>query len=96
MWGSSRLKPGAPFVAAHCSFPQNPEDRDTWLARHREFVVASGVDPTHADNACRDISDKLEAFDPEVDEKIFRDAGFWDVTLFYSASTWRGWFGRAR
>ncbi len=90
-----RLKPGSPFVAVHCSFPQDPEHRDAWLSRHREFVVASGVDAEEAENARRDISESLEVFHPEVDEKILRDAGLIDVTLFYSAFTWRGWVGRA-
>ncbi|MDJ0909051.1 MAG: class I SAM-dependent methyltransferase [Woeseiaceae bacterium] len=90
-----RLKPGAPFVTAHCSFPQDSEHRDTWLARHREFTMASGVDAEVAENGRKDIADKLEVLDPEIDEKILVDAGLSDVTLFYSAFTWRGWIGRA-
>ncbi len=90
-----RLKPGAPFVAAHCSFPQDAKHRDAWLTRHREYVVASGVDPEDAENARKNISDNLDVLDPESDEQILRDAGLADVTLFYTAFTWRGWFGRA-
>ena len=90
-----RLKPGAPLVVAHCSFPQVAEHRDAWLARHREFSIASGVDPELAEQGRRDISDSLAVLDPEIDESILRDAGVADVTLFYSAFTWRGWFGRA-
>ena len=90
-----RLKPGSPVVTAHCSFPQDPNKRDAWLARHREFVVASGVDAEEAENARKDISESLEVFDPEIDEKILCDAGLSDVTLFYAAFTWRGWIGRA-
>ncbi len=89
-----RLKPGAPFVTAHVSFPQDPEHRDAWLDRHREYVIASGVDAEDAENAREDIANSLEVFDPELDERILRDAGLSDVTLFYSAFTWRGWFGR--
>ena len=91
----SRLKPGAPFVTAHCSFPQDSEQREIWLARHREFSVASGVDVEIAEKGRKDISDELEVLDPETDEEVLRDAGLSDVTLFYSAFTWRGWFGRA-
>ena len=90
-----RLKPGSPFVTAHCSFSQDSKHRDAWLARHREFAVASGIEAEEADNGRKDISDSLEVFDPESDEKILRDAGLSDVTLFYAAFTWRGWFGRA-
>ena len=91
----SRLKPGSPLVTAHCSFPQDPRYRDAWLARHREFVIASGVDEEEAENARKDISDSLDVLDPEIDEKILHDAGLVDVTLFYTAFTWRGWVGRA-
>ncbi len=90
-----RLKPGAPLVVAHCSFPQVAEHRDAWLARHREFSIASGVDAELAEKERKDISDSLAVLDPEIDESILRDAGVADVTLFYSAFTWRGWFGRA-
>ncbi|MEM7663844.1 MAG: class I SAM-dependent methyltransferase [Pseudomonadota bacterium] len=90
-----RLKPGAPFVAAHCSFPQDPDHRETWLRRHRDFTIASGVDPEIAEKGRQTIANDIEVFDPETDEMILRDAGLSDVTLFYSAFTWRGWVGRA-
>jgi tRNA (cmo5U34)-methyltransferase len=90
-----RLKPGSPFVAAHCSFPQDPDHRDAWLTRHREFVVASGGDAEEAESWRARISESLDVLDPEMDEQILRDAGLSDVTLFYSAFTWRAWFGRA-
>ncbi len=89
-----RLKPGSPFVTAHVSFPQDGQ-RETWLTRHRDYVVASGIDEEDAENARKDIAESLEVFDPETDEAILRDAGLTDVTLFYTAFTWRGWIGRA-
>ncbi len=90
-----RLKPGAPFITAHCSFPQDPEHREAWMTRHREFTIASGVDFDSAEKGRKDLADSLEVLDPEVDEQLLRDAGLSDVTQFYSAFTWRGWFGRA-
>lgn len=90
-----RLKPGAPFITAHCSFPQDPAHRERWLARHREFTIASGVDPDLAEQGRKDISESLAVLDPETDEKILRDAGLSEVTQFYSAFTWRAWVGRA-
>ena len=90
-----RLKPGAPLVTAHVSFPQDPEHRDAWLNRHQEYVIAAGVDEEDAAKARNDIQDSLEVFDPEVDEELLRDAGLSDVTQFYAAFTWRGWVGRA-
>lgn len=90
-----RLKPGAPFITVHCSFSQSPTKRATWLTRHRDYVVASGVDPAEAEAARQSISNDLELFDPELDEDILRQSGLQDVTMFYSAFTWRGWVGRA-
>ncbi|MEO0615552.1 MAG: class I SAM-dependent methyltransferase [Pseudomonadota bacterium] len=90
-----RLKPGAPFVTAHCSFPQGPKQREAWLARHREFTMSSGVAEALAEQGRKDIAESLAVLDPDTDEKILRDAGLSDVTLFYSAFTWRAWFGRA-
>lgn len=37
-----RLKPGAPFVAAHSSFPQ--AQKSSWLDRYAAYAVASGAD----------------------------------------------------
>ena len=90
-----RLKPGAPFITVHCSFPQSADQREIWLTRHREYVISSGVDPEVAEAARKANSENLEVFDPEMDEKILQDAGLSEVTQFYSAFTWRGWFGRA-
>ncbi len=89
-----RLKPGAPFVTAHCSFPQHEAHRDAWLARHQAFTEASGVERKWAEKGRNDIEQNLHVYDPEVDEQILRDAGLSDVTLFYSAFTWRAWVGR--
>jgi tRNA (cmo5U34)-methyltransferase len=91
----SRLKPGAPFVAAHSSFPQEPGRREVWLERYAEFGIAKGADPTQARQAQQAVGDNLDLFDPEMDAGLMREAGFDDVELFYAAFTWRGWIGRA-
>lgn len=90
-----RLKPGAPFVAAHSSFPQAESGRDQWLQRYAAFAIASGADPEHARNARAAVAAHLNLFDPEEDEAILRDAGFSQVSLFYAAFTWRGWVAYA-
>ena len=90
-----RLKPGAPFVAAHCSFPQDAAKRDAWLSRYREFAIASGADAEMAETARAAVADSIALFDPDTDETILRDAGLRDVTAFYAAFTWRGWVGYA-
>ncbi len=90
-----RLKPGAPFVAAHSSFPQGEDERALWLSRYAAFAIASGADPALAQKARAAVAAHLNIFTPEQDEKILRDAGFSDVSLFYAAFTWRGWVASA-
>lgn len=90
-----RLKPGAPFVAAHFSFPQTAGERPLWLSRFAAFAVASGADPDKAENARAGVGARLSLLSAEQDEAILREAGFSDVSLFYAAFTWRGWVAYA-
>lgn len=90
-----RLKPGAPFVAVHCSFPQSDVERDAWLLRYREFAIASGADPEMAENARTAVGQMLPVLDPDADIRVLHAAALKDVTEFYSAFTWRGWVGYA-
>lgn len=90
-----RLKPGAPFVAAHGSFPQGPGERDLWLDRYAAFAIASGFDADKARGAREAVAAHVSMFSPEQDEAILRQAGFSDVTQFYAAFTWRGWVAYA-
>ena len=90
-----RLKPGAPFVAAHASFPQADGERDRWLGRYEAYAVASGVEPEMARKARAAVDTGLPALGPEQDAAILVDGGFQEVALFYAAFTWRGWVGRA-
>ena len=90
-----RLRPGAPFVAAHASFPQGEGERDLWLSRYAAFATASGVDPKRAHTMRAAVEANLNMLTPEQDEAILRDAGFHDVSQFYSAFTWRGWVAYA-
>lgn len=82
-----RLKPGAPFVAAHFSIPQDVE-RAVWLSR---FASYAGMDPEQA----AAIDSRLSILSPEEDEAILRDAGFSNVSLFYAGFTFQGWVGYA-
>lgn len=90
-----RLKPGAPFVAAHSSFPQEASARSSWLSRYAAFAVASGTAPDKAEGARAAVAAHLELLSPDDDEAILREAGFSDVSLFYAAFTWRGWVAYA-
>jgi tRNA (cmo5U34)-methyltransferase len=90
-----RLKPGAPFVAAHSSFPQAPDTREQWLSRYAAYAVASGADRDQVEKAREAVAAGANLFSPEQDESILRSAGFADVSLFYAAFTWRGWIAYA-
>lgn len=90
-----RLKPGAPYVIAHLSFPQGEGERALWLSRHAAFLVASGLAPDKAANAREAIDTKTNIFAPEEDEAILREAGFSNVSLFYVGFVFRGWVGYA-
>ena len=89
-----RLKPDAPFVAAHGSFPQD-SSRARWLARYEAYAVASGAERAQAVQARAAVAAHLHTLDPEADAAIIRAAGFREVDLFFAAFTWRGWIGRA-
>jgi tRNA (cmo5U34)-methyltransferase len=90
-----RLRPGAPFVVAHFSFPQGDADRDVWLARYAAFAVASGVEPSQAKDAKSTIAARLPILAPEDDERLLRDAGFTGISLFYVGFAFRGWVAYA-
>ena len=90
-----RLKPGAPFVMAHMSFPQAADERATWLARYAAFAVASGVDADAARRAATAIGSNLPLVAPEDEEALLAQAGFAGTRLFYAGLAFRGWVARA-
>lgn len=90
-----RLKPGAPFVAAHGSFPQAEDERPRWLARYEAYAVASGADREQAHKARTAVGTHLPTLAPEQDANILATGGFSEVALFFAAFTWRGWVARA-
>lgn len=90
-----RLKPGAPFVMAHLSFPQAQEERALWLSRYAAFATASGVEPENARKAASTIGSTLPLLGPEQEEELLREAGFTNVRLFYAGMAFRGWVAQA-
>jgi tRNA (cmo5U34)-methyltransferase len=88
-----RLKPGAPFVVAHHSFPRGNGEGERWLKRYAAFAASSGV--ANAERAIQAIGERLPILSPEDDEAVLRDAGFTDVALFYAGFTFRGWVATA-
>lgn len=90
-----RLRPGAPFVAAHASFPQDAAVRDTWLDRYAAYPAAMGADPAEVAGARAAVAASLNSLSPEEDAAVLRAGGFTQVDLFYAAFTWRGWIAVA-
>ncbi|MDZ3833770.1 MAG: class I SAM-dependent methyltransferase [Sphingopyxis sp.] len=91
----ARLKPGAPFVAAHGSFPQGAGQRERWLDRYAAFAIASGGDPAQVAKGRAAVAAHVAMLSPEEDEDVLRRAGFTGIEQFYAAFTWRGWVGYA-
>lgn len=90
-----RLKPGAPFILAHISFPQTEPERSIWIARHVAYGQADDIDPAAAAKAREAIGTRLTILAPEEEEAMLREAGFTDISLFYSAFSFRGWVAYA-
>lgn len=87
----NRLRPGAPLVIAHHSFPTEDAEKIKWLNRYAAFAIASGVPSSQANNAVKAIGERLPVLSPEQDETILRDAGFSQIEQFYAAFTFKGW-----
>lgn len=87
----SRLKPGAPLVVAHHSFPQAEGAKARWLGRYAAFAISSGIPEANAKSAIDAISSRLPLLSPEEDVAVLREAGFDGVELFYAGFTFKGW-----
>ena len=91
-----RLRPGAPFVVMHLSYPQDDDaERQQWLHRHAVYLAAAGLDPAQAHKASVTIREQVPALSPDEDRAILEQAGFTGVTPFFSTFTFRGWVGYA-
>jgi tRNA (cmo5U34)-methyltransferase len=88
---SRRLKPGAPLVTAHHSFPQADGAKTRWLRRYAAFAISSGVPEVSATSAIDAISSRLPLLTPEEDVALLREAGFDAIELFYAGFTFKGW-----
>ncbi|MET0754551.1 MAG: class I SAM-dependent methyltransferase [Pseudoxanthomonas sp.] len=87
-----RLKPGAPLIVAHHSFPLAEGGKQRWLERYAAFAVAAGGIPAaDARNAVATIGSRLPLLPPEQDVALLQEAGFDHVELFYAAFTFKGW-----
>lgn len=90
-----RLKPGAPLVVAHHSFPQGETERTRWLNRYAAFAISSGIDAANARKAIEAIGERLPSLSPEQDVALLEEAGFEAIELFYAGFTFKGWIAYA-
>jgi tRNA (cmo5U34)-methyltransferase len=90
-----RLKPGAPLVVAHISFPQTEPERSVWIARLVAFGARSDTSPAQMESSRQAIATRLSILAPEEEEAMLREAGFSNVCLFYAGFSFRGWVSYA-
>lgn len=90
-----RLNPGASFIAAHLSFPQNEPERSIWIARHVAYGLANGTDPAKVESARHAIGTRLSILSPDEDVAMMQEAGFSNVSLFYAGLSIKGWVAYA-
>ena len=90
-----RLKPGAPLLVAHLSFPQDAAGKALWLRRYAAFAESSGIAAANSQAAAEKIGKELPVLSPNDDEAMLREAGFRDVDLFYAGLAFRGWIAFA-
>jgi tRNA (cmo5U34)-methyltransferase len=86
-----RLRPWAPLLLMHISFPQTEPERSQWIARHAAYGAPPGMDPAHLAAAREAIGTKLTILSPDEDEAMLAEAGFENVSLFFAGLSFRGW-----
>ncbi|MDB6176338.1 class I SAM-dependent methyltransferase [Paracoccus sp. Z330] len=91
---AGRLRPGAPLVTAHHSFPTDGSARDLWLGRNAAWLEASGVPAAQARRGAQAMKQHLPVLAPDLDEALLNKAGFEQVQMFFAAFTYKGWVSR--
>jgi len=86
-----RLKPGAPLVTAHHSFPNDDAGKDKWLARFAAYVAAFEIGGVQSSLNIQAMKAQLPVLSPEQDVSALHEAGFSQAELFYAALTFKGW-----
>ena len=89
-----RMKRGARLVVAHHSAPAGADARH-WLTRSAAFAAVPDSDPAHVSISAAAMVERLPLLTPAEDEALLREAGFFDVALFYAAFSFRGWVATA-
>lgn len=90
-----RLKPKAPLIIAHHSFPQTEPERTLWISRHLAFSHSPPAQAEAAQAAQAAMKTKLSILAPEEEEALLKQAGFCQISLFYAAFSFKGWVAYA-
>lgn len=90
-----RLRPGAPFLMAHHSFPQEGGQQNRWLRRNAAWLIANGTPEAQAMAGIAIMQERLPVLPPAEDALLLEAAGFRDVELFYAALNFKGWVAQA-
>ena len=90
-----RLKPGAPFIAAHTCLPTDLNARTLWLDRYAAYARAAGAPSEMVAKAREAVGDMSSLYPDNVDAALISEAGFSSVEMFFAALTWRGWISHA-
>lgn len=90
-----RLRPGAPLIVLHHSFPQDAAQQDLWLRRNAAWLIAGGTPEAQAMVGITTMKDRLPVLAPDEDTGILNAAGFSDIQLFYAAFSFKGWVARS-
>lgn len=88
-----RLKPDAGLVVVHHAPPMT--DIEHWMACSAAFGERGGFDWARAKTTGRTMVESLPLLDPDEEEELLHEAGFFNVALFYAAFSFRGWVATA-
>lgn len=89
-----RLRPGAAFVMAHHSLPEDG-NFGRWFARLVAFAGGPGTQSEAASSSAVAMAERLPVLSANEDEAMLRNASFSDVALFYAGLSFRGWVATA-
>lgn len=85
------LRPGAPLLLMHISFPQTEPERSQWIARHAAYGAPPGSAPANLAAAREAIGTRLTILSPDEDEAMLAEEGFERISLFFAGLSFRGW-----
>ena len=91
----TRLRKGSPFVLAHISFPQTEPARALFIDRHIGFGARGTTDAGEWEAARAGMKKRLFICSAEDEEALLEDVGFYGITQFYQALSFRGWVAYA-